>query len=80
MKLNKHQLQLFEDLTQLNGVAGQENEVAKYLKAAYLSLGCEILTDNLGSIIALKNLKILMLNVYLLLDIWMKVDLWFYKY
>lgn len=57
MKLNKHQLQLFEDLTQLNGVAGQENEVAKYLKKAYLSLGCEILTDNLGSIIALKKSK-----------------------
>lgn len=57
MKLNEHQLQLFEDLTQLNGVAGQENEIAKYLKNAYQNLGYEIMYDNLGSIIAHKPSK-----------------------
>lgn len=57
MKLNNHQLQLFEDLTQLNGVAGQEDEIREYLKKAYLALGCELLFDKLGSIIALKKSK-----------------------
>lgn len=57
MKLNKHQLQLFEDLTQLNGIAGQEDEVRTYLKKAYSDLGMELMNDKLGSIIAVKKSK-----------------------
>lgn len=57
MKLNEHQIKLFEDITQLNGVSGQEDEVRNYLKEAYKKLGYEITFDNLGSIIAFKKSK-----------------------
>lgn len=55
MKLSKHQLQLFNDLTQLNAIAGQEDEVRNYLKKAYTDLGYPVIFDNLGSIIAVKK-------------------------
>lgn len=58
MKLSKHQLKLFKTLTELYAISGQENEVAGYLKKTYLSLGYEIITDNLGSIFAYKPSKI----------------------
>lgn len=58
MKLNKHQLKLFKTLTELYAISGQENEVASYLKKTYLSLGYEIITDNLGSIFAYKPSKV----------------------
>ena len=57
MALNEHQLKLFEELTQLNGVASQEGEIAKYLKKAYTNLGYEVIYDNLGSVIAVKKSK-----------------------
>ena len=57
MKLNEHQLKLFEDLTQLNGIAGQEDEIRNYLKKAYTELGYELMFDNLGSVIAVKRSK-----------------------
>jgi len=47
-----------KDLTQLNGVSGHENEVARYLKQAYEKRGLPIVTDNLGSIFALKKSKV----------------------
>jgi len=50
-------LRYLKTLTQLNGVAGQENEVARYLKQEYERRGLPIVTDNLGSIFALKKSK-----------------------
>lgn len=58
MALNEHQIELFKTLTELNGISGQENEVAKYLKDYYEKLGFEIITDNLGSIFACKKSKL----------------------
>lgn len=59
MQLSPSQKKLFKTLTELNGVSGQENEIAHYLKDAYGKLGYPIVTDNLGSIFAFKksNLK-----------------------
>ena len=55
--LTEKQIHYLKTLTQLNGVSGQENEVAKYLKEEYLDRGLAIVTDNLGSIFALKKSK-----------------------
>jgi glutamyl aminopeptidase len=57
MKLNKKQLRLFERLTQLNGVSGYENEVAKFLRDQYLIRGLPFVSDHLGSIFAYKKSK-----------------------
>ncbi len=58
MLLNKKQLKLFKTLSELNGISGQENEVARFLKKTYLELGYEIKTDRLGSIFAFKKSKV----------------------
>jgi glutamyl aminopeptidase len=58
MPLSKHQLNLFKTVTQLNGISGQENEVARYLNAYYQKLGYEVVKDNVGSIFAFKKSKV----------------------
>ena len=55
MKLTPRQRKLFKTLSELNGVSGQENEIAAYLRTAYRDLGYAIVTDNLGSIFAFKK-------------------------
>jgi glutamyl aminopeptidase len=55
MKLTPRQRKLFKTMTALNGVSGQENEIAAYLRQAYRDLGYPIVTDNLGSIFAYKK-------------------------
>jgi len=59
MKLSPSQRKLFKTLSELNGVSGQENEIARYLRSGYEKLGYPFITDNLGSIFAVKksNLK-----------------------
>lgn len=57
MKLTRHQLTLFRTISELNGVSGQENEIAAYLKKNYEDLGYPIITDQLGSIFAYKKSK-----------------------
>ena len=53
--LTDKQLNNLRTLTQINGVSGQENEVARYLKSEYEKRGLAIVTDNLGSVFALKK-------------------------
>ncbi len=53
--LSQKQIEYLETLTQINGVSGQENEVARYLKTTYENRNLPIVTDNLGSIFALKK-------------------------
>ncbi len=55
MKLTPRQRKLFKTLSELNGVSGQENEIAAYLRDAYRKLGYPIVSDNLGSIFAVKK-------------------------
>ncbi|MFA5235547.1 MAG: M42 family peptidase [Bacilli bacterium] len=55
--LDEKQLDQLKTLTQLNGISGQENEVARYLKEAYEKRGLSVVTDNLGSIFAHKKSK-----------------------
>ncbi len=50
--LTPNQIKYLKDLTQLNGIAGHENEVAHYLRHEYEERGFEIVTDNLGSVFA----------------------------
>ncbi|HKM11208.1 MAG: M42 family metallopeptidase [Bacilli bacterium] len=57
MSLTLHQLQLFERFTQIDGIAGQEVAVASALRAIYEGLGFEIISDNLGSVVAHKPSK-----------------------
>lgn len=57
MTLTKHQINLFKTLSELNAIAGQENEVAKFLRKTYTDLGYPTVTDNLGSIFAYKKSK-----------------------
>ncbi len=56
--LDQKQVDQLKTLTQLNGISGQENEIAHYLKQAYESRDLPIVTDNLGSIFAVKKTKI----------------------
>jgi glutamyl aminopeptidase len=53
--LDPKSLDTLKTLTQLNGIAGQENEIARYLKAEYEKRGLPLVTDNLGSIFAVKK-------------------------
>lgn len=53
--LSKHQLHLFKTLTELYAISGLENEVASFLKATYEKLGYPIITDQMGSILHIKN-------------------------
>ncbi|NLB49941.1 MAG: M42 family metallopeptidase, partial [Erysipelotrichia bacterium] len=55
MPFTKSEINLFKKVCELNAIAGMENEVAKFLKVEYEKLGFEIVTDNLGSIFALKK-------------------------
>ena len=57
MKLNKHQLELFKTLTEMNGISGFETDISRYLKKTSESLGYTLIFDNLGSIFALKKSK-----------------------
>ena len=56
--LSDKQLRWFEDLTQIDGVSGHEHDVAAYLRKEYEALGVdEIISDNLGSIMAVRYSK-----------------------
>lgn len=57
MAFNKKEIALFKKACELNAISGLENEVARFLKNEYEKLGFEIVTDNLGSIFALKKSK-----------------------
>jgi len=48
------QLQFLKELTDLNGIPGQEHTVAKYMKEAVKAVADEVVSDNLGSVIAKK--------------------------
>lgn len=57
MTLNKRQLQTFKQLTELNGVSGQEKLINKYLTSEYEKLGFKVVRDNLGGVFAYKPSK-----------------------
>lgn len=57
MKLTNRQLFLLETTTQLISVAGDENEVRNFLKKEFDTKGLELVSDNLGSLYALKKSK-----------------------
>lgn len=57
MKLDKKTLQRMEELTQLFGISGQENEVRTYLAKQYETLCDEVIYDNLGSVFGVKKAK-----------------------
>lgn len=58
LMLTKKQIKLLKTVTELNGISGQENEVARFLNKTYLDLGYEVIKDNLGSIFAFKKSKV----------------------
>ena len=58
MAFSKKEISLFKTMCELNAISGLENEVARFLKNEYEKLGFETVTDNLGSIFALKKSKI----------------------
>lgn len=58
MNFTKQEVSLFKKVCELNAISGMENEVAKFLKAEYESLGYKIVYDNLGSIFAFKPSKV----------------------
>lgn len=58
MLLEKEQIKSLENITQLYAISGQENEVAKYLISCFKKQKLEIITDNLGSVFAIKKSKI----------------------
>ena len=53
--LTPYELKLFKILSELNGISGQENQLASYLLKAYQDLGFETITDHLGSVFAVKK-------------------------
>ncbi len=55
--LSNKQLKWFEELSQINGVSGHEENVAAYLNNAYSEMGYDVIYDNLGSIAAVKKSK-----------------------
>lgn len=55
--LTKAMLQRFEEVTQLDAIPGHEHHLMKYLKAEFTRFGYELVTDNLGSLFALKRSK-----------------------
>ena len=58
MMLSDKQLNWFKNLTQLDGVSGNEHAVAAYLQQEYTKLGVDdIIRDNLGSIMAVRYSK-----------------------
>lgn len=52
--INTFERKQFKILSELDGISGQENEVAHYLKSMYTSMGFSLVTDRLGSIFAYK--------------------------
>lgn len=56
--LSNKQLKWFEDITQIDGVSGHEENVAKYLHKEYEAMGYEVIYDNLGSLVAFKKSKV----------------------
>lgn len=57
MKLTTRQLSLLKTATQLVAVSGAEGEVRDFLKEEFVKKNLEIITDNLGSIYAIKKSK-----------------------
>ncbi|NCA97477.1 MAG: M42 family peptidase [Bacteroidia bacterium] len=58
MKLSQRQLSLLETSTQLIATSGAEEEVRLFLKKEFEAKKLEIITDNLGSIYAVKKSKL----------------------
>ena len=58
MALTTLEFKLLKELTELDGVASFEDEIRNYLKKEYLSMGYELIYDNLGSIFAYKKSKV----------------------
>lgn len=54
----KESIQLLKEVTQIDGVAGHEKMVSRWLKQQYEPYCDEIVYDNLGSIFAIKKSKI----------------------
>lgn len=50
-------LKILEEVSNLNAVSGNEDEVREYLNKEFLDLNLEIIKDNLGSICAIKRSK-----------------------
>ena len=50
MKLTNETKKLFEQVTQIYAISGQENLLANFLIAEYTKLGFELVFDNLGSV------------------------------
>lgn len=57
MTLNETTSLRMEELTQLFGISGQENEVRTYLAKKYETLCDEVIYDNLGSVFGIKKSK-----------------------
>ncbi|MGB7595232.1 MAG: M42 family metallopeptidase [Erysipelotrichaceae bacterium] len=55
MTLDEKTLQRMEELTQLFGISGQENDVRAYLAKKYEALCDEVIYDNLGSVFGVKK-------------------------
>ena len=55
--MNKQTIDWFKTITQIDGTSGHEHEVASYLRSQYLKYTDEIITDALGSIVAVKRSK-----------------------
>ncbi|MEG0528844.1 MAG: M42 family peptidase [Bacilli bacterium] len=56
-RLNTKQIKLFQKFTQLNAISGRENVIARELNILIKELNYIRVTDNLGSIFALKKSK-----------------------
>jgi len=57
MKLNDRQLSLLESATQLVAVSGDEGEVRLFLRGEFTRYGLPMVSDNLGSLFALKKAR-----------------------
>lgn len=57
MKLSNETLALMKELTQVYGIAGNENQVSRVLRKHYEGLADDIITDHLGSVFAVKKSK-----------------------
>lgn len=56
--LTQYETSLFKTFSELNGISGLEDELAKYLYTHFKTLGLPIVTDHLGSIFAYKASKV----------------------
>lgn len=57
MGLTHKEIALLRQLTRLDGVSGREDQIRNYLEEVYRGLGCDVIYDNIGSIIAYKKSK-----------------------